>query len=840
MTGFLTLEGMKTMRISKIFGKCCALLALALLLLAPAAGSAGVTFSDEEHVSLGSAVPSAPVWEARALPGAAGRIIFLGQPLSLNGGYGNTSAWNDSNVRQYLNGTFLTAAFSAEELAVGVLTPYGGSPVYDVTVPDKAYAARSTARAVSLPSDVLIPPSYAGDSLVWILDVQEIQAVFNGKSDLPWDDAAGYPARTAYAAGGPYLTRSSDPSDPAVIWTINQNGGFSMEPVSAGPSRVRPVISPDASAMLYKRGSGTEGDPYNAVYRWNVSPSVSASADDNAIILTFPSAVKNNGLWPAPVAWRITDDVGTTYSVTGTSSSGNRVTLTVFPALRGGAALTVGYRQRFDDDSQGLNNTKGAILRDSGTLTPFGLSDVTLTASVKTGYADGGVNDCGCGDSGCSCAGDAGDSSACGCVSENGLRVLSDSVHYLVLGQPFVLDLDADGGTAPYKWSARDGNLPGGLTLSEEGYIEGNAEAAGSFRVTVEATDSSGSAASKRFSFIVVEDEKLTIMTDSLPDAQAGRPYSARVRGCGGAKPYVWEITNLPDWLSLDPDSGVLSGTPTEPAIYGLTARLRDAEGTTDSMPLKLSVYPHDGLLIADRILPAAVLGLDYSATIEAYGGIAPYFFTVRRGFSLPPGLTLDGSGVLSGNPVEKGVYSFTADATDGNGLQGSALYTMAVLEEESLSPDAGGFAVREDEDGNRIFLRFALPSDFNETEVMAVDPLISPDVYAAGSASSITPVENGARSAELTVFLFERSPEQIWQEWIKDLALDGLVVRFGDGSGEEVRFENSLPLDEMKRETEDMAEAEGGEDGGGGCSAGWPIPLAALIAAMFKPKRRN
>ncbi|MDR3355488.1 MAG: HPP family protein, partial [Synergistaceae bacterium] len=40
-------------------------------------------------------------------------------------------------------------------------------------------------------------------------------------------------------------------------------------------------------------------------------------------------------------AWRITDDIGTVYSVTGTSGSGNGVTLTVFPALRKGALLCV-------------------------------------------------------------------------------------------------------------------------------------------------------------------------------------------------------------------------------------------------------------------------------------------------------------------------------------------------------------------------------------------------------------------------------------------------------------------------------------------------------------------
>jgi hypothetical protein len=38
--------------------------------------------------------------------------------------------------------------------------------------------------------------------------------------------------------------------------------------------------------------------------------------------------------------------------------------------------------------------------------------------------------------------------------------------------------------------------------------------------VTIQVSDSVGKTASKRFTFIVVEDEALVIATDTLPDAQ--------------------------------------------------------------------------------------------------------------------------------------------------------------------------------------------------------------------------------------------------------------------------------------------------------------------------------
>jgi hypothetical protein len=840
---------MKMMQIQRKF-LASLISTLVILGVSSVAASADVSFSDNQHVKLGYATVTPPVWEVKALPAIGteqGKILFLGSALLTGDSYGSTSEWNASNVRQFLNETFLTTHFSKDELEAGVLTPYGNNPIYNVVVSETPHAEMTSN---VLAPNVTIPPSSAGDSLVWILDVQEMQGIFNDLPNLPWNDTTGYPARLAYASGGPYRTRSVDPLDQLLIWTLNPDGSFSRDPISASPSYVRPVVSPDVSVMLYKRGAGTQSDPFSVCYRWNTSPVVSGTVNSNTITLTFPEAVKNNGQWPGAEAWKITDDLGTTYSVTGTSATDNNVTLTVFPVLRKDVALTLEYVQRFDDGAQGLNNTKGAILKNSGMPLLFGLSDVTLTASVEDESEDGGGDNnaggCNCEQSGdpndgnCTCTEGAGtcNCGAAGCDRSDGLRVLSDSVHYLVLGQPFVLDLEADGGVVPYAWSTKNGFLPDGLILSEEGAIEGETGAAGSFRVSIEVTDSDGKAASKRFSFIVVEDEELAIMTDTLPEAQVGQFYTARVRSCGGVKPYVWEVESLPDWLSFDASSGSLSGTPPESGIHDLMVKIRDGEETTDSKLLRLSVYPRDGLLIATRALPAAIQGKDYSAQLEASGGIAPYFFTLRRASPLPPGLTLDSSGMLYGRASQNGVYSFVIDAADGNNLQGNASYTMVVLDEKNLNLDVGDFMIREDENGKRIHLSFYLPVDFNNAEVVAVDSLVSPDEYITGSSSLLTHGVNNEHKVDLTLYVSESVLENRGSNWktlIQDLTFEGFIVRFRDASAEEARFEEPLPLEEMKRETED----EGDDSGSGGCNAGWSILLSIpfISTVLFKIK---
>jgi hypothetical protein len=494
----------------------------------------------------------------------------------------------------------------------------------------------------------------------------------------------------------------------------------------------------------------------------------------------------------------------------------------------------------------------------------FGLSDVTLEIEIPDNGGDedddndsdneddeddeGDDEDNDSQDGACNCEKNAGvclcDVAAGDCGCSHGdlsqLKILSDNVHYLALGKPFIIDLEAEGGATPYAWSLKDDILPQGLTFSEEGIIEGTPEISGSFRVLIDVSDSEEKSASKRFTFLVVEDENLTVMTDALPDAQVGMFYAARVRASGGTKPYTWTLENLPAWLSFDPNSGILSGTPTEAAIYDLTAQVQDAEESTDSQLLRLSVYPHDGLAMTTRILPVAIQGKDYSAQLEVSGGIPPYVLTLRRGSSLPPGLELN-SGTLAGIPSQEESYSFVIDAIDGNNLQGSAAYTMVILNAEALVPGHNDFTVKEYEDEKRILLNFSLPKDFDGTEVVNVKALTSPDSFIADSSSEITKESDGYR-IKLTLQVAEYAlNNKNWSALLDQLTLDGIVVKFQDASGEEMRFEEPLSVKEMKKEEEPKDDQNGRGSGGGGCSAGLGTSLLSLaLIAILKMRKQG
>ena len=81
-------------------------------------------------------------------------------------------------------------------------------------------------------------------------------------------------------------------------------------------------------------------------------------------------------------------------------------------------------------------------------------------------------------------------------------------------------------------------------------------------------------------------------------------------------------------------------------------------------------------------ILPSSLsngaVGMNYSHTITANGGQAPYSFSIVAG-ALPPDLTLSSNGILSGVPRVEGTYNFTVMATDLYSCVASSTYSLIV-----------------------------------------------------------------------------------------------------------------------------------------------------------------
>ncbi|MCL5036139.1 MAG: phospholipase D-like domain-containing protein [Chloroflexi bacterium] len=78
------------------------------------------------------------------------------------------------------------------------------------------------------------------------------------------------------------------------------------------------------------------------------------------------------------------------------------------------------------------------------------------------------------------------------------------------------------------------------------------------------------------------------------------------------------------------------------------------------------------GLEIQAENLSDAVVYQDYSATLQASGGVPPYTWGLENSKSLTPGLSISHDGVISGRPYFNGTWNFQVQVTDAAGTAAS------------------------------------------------------------------------------------------------------------------------------------------------------------------------
>jgi len=153
--------------------------------------------------------------------------------------------------------------------------------------------------------------------------------------------------------------------------------------------------------------------------------------------------------------------------------------------------------------------------------------------------------------------------------------------------------------------------------------------------------------------------------------------YTAPLSASGGPVWYGFALTGglLPAGLTLDPGTGVLSGTPTASGTFTFSVTATDALHGITSVGV-YTLYLDPPLVITTASLPGAALGATYSQTVVATGGQTakadssplPYSWSVSSG-ALPGGMTLDAAtGTISGAPTTTGSATFTVKVQDYNG----------------------------------------------------------------------------------------------------------------------------------------------------------------------------
>jgi hypothetical protein len=238
------------------------------------------------------------------------------------------------------------------------------------------------------------------------------------------------------------------------------------------------------------------------------------------------------------------------------------------------------------------------------------------------------------------------------------------------VGTPYQAKLEATGGVAPLSFEVGVGELPPGLGINPQtGVISGTPTSVTEFTFPAQVVDARGQSSRKFFTIVIVDERApLSITTTSpLPTATLGDPYSVAIAATGGLPPYAYAVTagTLPAGLSLDPQAGTITGTPTQTGTSTFTIRVASSDNkesaTRDFQIQVLSTVR----LITQGPLPEGLVGSAYSVTFAAERGAQPYQFSVIDG-QLPSGLTLNGAtGALTGTPTAPFDGSFTLQVRD-------------------------------------------------------------------------------------------------------------------------------------------------------------------------------
>ncbi len=175
-----------------------------------------------------------------------------------------------------------------------------------------------------------------------------------------------------------------------------------------------------------------------------------------------------------------------------------------------------------------------------------------------------------------------------------------------------------------------------------------------------------------------------------VPTGVVGQPFRHVFHGeggCGPGLPYQYRILSgeLPPGLTLSKD-GVVSGVPTQAGTWKPWIELSDQDPPTASwcLPKKaerqftFNVLP--ALSIQQQSLQPTIVGRPYSFQLTAEGG-GGQFWSIASG-TLPPGITLSESGLLSGTPTQVGDFQFVVKVTDGSIRVDTETLVLRVVEE--------------------------------------------------------------------------------------------------------------------------------------------------------------
>ncbi|WP_144346540.1 putative Ig domain-containing protein, partial [Shewanella xiamenensis] len=230
----------------------------------------------------------------------------------------------------------------------------------------------------------------------------------------------------------------------------------------------------------------------------------------------------------------------------------------------------------------------------------------------------------------------------------------------------------------------------------------------GSHAVVLRATDGDGLTIDQSFTIVVANvNDAPTISSTALTSATQDAAYSYTLVATDSdvGDSVTLSAVTLPSWLSFNPATGVLSGTPTNANVgsHAVVLRATDVDGLTADQSFSIVVANvNDAPTITSSAQTSATQDAAYSYTLVATDSDVGDSVTLSA-VTLPSWLSFNAAtGVLSGTPTNTNVgsHAVVLRATDVDGLTAEQSFSIVVANVND-APVASNQTVTLEEDSS-------------------------------------------------------------------------------------------------------------------------------------------
>jgi len=348
----------------------------------------------------------------------------------------------------------------------------------------------------------------------------------------------------------------------------------------------------------------------------------------------------------------------------------------------------------------------------------------------------------------------------------------------------------------------------------------------------------------------------LRVSTSSLADATVNVSYSKTLSGASGTVPYTWAVIagSLPNGLSLNGSSGVISGTPTQSGTSNFTIRITDNNSDTATKDLSITVNAPDTTSpVISNISSSSIT--DETATItwatnEAatsrveYGTTASYGSQTTLDSTLETSHSVDLSGLSSNTTYHYRVKS--KDAADNERISADSFFSTANYSTYTSTDSTLVLEGSTPEEGTMTVSIGTNPA--NATSAELVLTILDPDndnegyIYINGNSAIELPWDSGydGQVVELDPISFSKdwlvqgtNSIRFTHETTAGYQVQSLAIRLSFSGASDTTapaaVSNLNAVTGSSNGQIDLSWTAPGDDGSSGTAAGYTIKYAAF-----------